>query len=492
MTDKEFDKLIRSKFNHIETPVSPNLWNKIAADPKKRRRLLPWWQTTAYLYPIAAVAILAVVVAVFWLNGNLTALPHKSDSTAQETHEQTNLPKPSNNSNTSTHPPVQNEVNNNHTPHLEDSSNTSLTIQNNLNNIHPNTSTTSNSQKGTPHKAIGTHRIPTNKHAELVELTNDQLVTQAGVAPAQRIQSPHPIEAIPETNDQWYALGKEKITSMYVQLPARKLPSLLNESNHSIRHPLACPENKHRNVFIDVFASPNIATQQVRSTGVSQAYLLLKDSTERMKMGFTIGGRITKSIGQNWFVSAGIQYTQNNQQFVQKTENERKTTVVLVTRSITNELGVTTTFLDTTTVTEIGYRTKTFINQYKSIEIPIIASYIIGNNDWQVGLHAGTVLGISNTYLGYTYDNNRNLMSLNNSNNPVYRSQLQVGLVGGFGIYKKLNYQTTVFAEPHFRYALTNHQSATLHFNQKIQLTGITAGIRLQLNNLSKSSISLQ
>lgn len=165
---------------------------------------------------------------------------------------------------------------------------------------------------------------------------------------------------------------------------------------------------------------------------------------------------------------------------------------MLVTRSITNELGVTTTFLDTTTVTEIGYRTKTFINQYKSIEIPIIASYLIGNNDWQFGLHAGTVLGISNTYLGYTYDNNRNLMSLNNSNNPVYRSQLQVGLVGGFGIYKKLNYQTTVFAEPHFRYALTNHQSATLHFNQKIQLTGITAGIRLQLNNLSKSSISLQ
>jgi len=248
-----------------------------------------------------------------------------------------------------------------------------------------------------------------------------------------------------------------------------------------------CPSanGSHRNDwYLEIYGSPDYVMKSVTANGASASYLQKKDSIETLRGGFTIGARLSKTIGEHTFLKTGLQYSQINERFSLRTENERKTTTVIVTRLITRPQG-DTTISDTTSLTQIGYRIRTNINHYKNIEIPILLGYEFGHpgDNWNAAVSGGIILNASSWYSGETLDTAYNVISINaKGNNGVYQHSMTMSVYGSVSVSRKINDKMDVFAEPYFRYNLSN-MSSTLGILQRFSAAGLSVGARIKLNN---------
>jgi opacity protein-like surface antigen len=68
------------------------------------------------------------------------------------------------------------------------------------------------------------------------------------------------------------------------------------------------------------------------------------------------------------------------------------------------------------------------------------------------------------------------------SSNMIYKNRVGLGLYGGVSISKKLSDDMQVFAEPYFRYNLSNMTTPNAPYNQKFSIGGISLGVRINLN----------
>jgi hypothetical protein len=248
---------------------------------------------------------------------------------------------------------------------------------------------------------------------------------------------------------------------------------------------IICPADKNRNTdwFLEAYASPDIAFRSLTNNTASQTYLLRKDSSESMRVGYTAGIRLVKPINDNILVKAGVQYTQMNQKYVYRTENEVKTITVVSTRTIIRAPGDTVIVRDTSVLQQIGFKNNTVINRFRTIDVPVMVGYQFGNEDLKIGINAGVVFNLSSSYQGVQLDSSLATVPITKgSSNMVYKSNIGMGLVGSVSLVKKLSDDLHIFAEPYFRYNLSNMTTPNAPYNQKFSLGGIAVGVRLNLN----------
>lgn len=243
------------------------------------------------------------------------------------------------------------------------------------------------------------------------------------------------------------------------------------------------PIPKTATYFLELYASANLDMPSIFNYGVTESYLQRKDSAETMQTGFTAGFRIGKYITNNLVIKGGLQYTQINKLFTLRSENERITTPIIVNRTITNPDGTTTIVPDTSYVTQIGTRITKANNKYKSIEIPLILGYEFGKSKWQFAVNAGAIVRATYWSEGTTFDTNNTLVSLEDKSRTYYHKQTHLSAVGSISIIRYLNRNTALFAEPYFRYTLTNGETTILGFSEKFHSAGIQLGMRVKLNN---------
>ena len=261
----------------------------------------------------------------------------------------------------------------------------------------------------------------------------------------------------------------------------------LSTANHTnqFRNIIICPadkKNHNTDWFLEAYASPDVVSKKVTANTASQQYLLTKDSSESMQISYTAGLRLVKPLNDNILLKLGAQYSQINQKYVYRTENEVKTTTVVTVRTIIRAPGDTVIVHDTSTVQTIGFKNNTVYNRFRSFDIPVTVGYQFGDDDLKFGINAGVVFNISSWYQGVILDSSLATVPLNKTGNGVYKTNLGMGLYAGVSVAKKLGEDLHIFFEPYFRYNLSNMTNTGAAYNQKFSLGGLSVGLRLNLN----------
>lgn len=250
------------------------------------------------------------------------------------------------------------------------------------------------------------------------------------------------------------------------------------------RNIIVCPPYKVRNTdwFADIYVSPDIAFKSVENRSATAQYLAKKDSSESMRLGYTAGVRLVKPITDNFLLRTGVQYTQINEKFTYRTEDEVKTITVISVRTIIRGPGDTLRVTDTSTVQQVGYKTNSIKNRYRSFDIPVTVGYQFGNDNLKFGINAGVIFNISSWYQGVILDSSLSAVPITKGTNQVYKNNIGLGLYGGISVLKKIGDNTQLFFEPYFRYNLSGITSGQASYQQKFSLGGLSIGLRYNLN----------
>ena len=240
-----------------------------------------------------------------------------------------------------------------------------------------------------------------------------------------------------------------------------------------------CPPNgriRRNDWYVEVYGSPDIVMKSVKAQG-NTSVVSKKDSTESQQLSFTAGFRISKSIGENLLLKTGLQFSQINERFDLRTENERRIITVVTIRTVIGSNGADSTISDTSSFEQIGYRLQRTYNRYRSIDIPILLSYEFGGDNLRFAVTAGPVINLYSWYSGNTINDSLNVVSISSKGPGVYKTNIGFGVFAGFSIMKPVSPKLDVFAEPYFRYNFSN-MSRSAGYTQRFNAMGINLGIR--------------
>lgn len=270
------------------------------------------------------------------------------------------------------------------------------------------------------------------------------------------------------------------------------LKSLLNKQGYKKLPVIQCPTlgPLRNDLYLEVYASPDYVMRSITATDPhNNSYLQHRDSSENMQVSFSLGARLTKSLGDHLLAKLGLQYTQVNQKFSYLQENERRQVTVVTTHIIVQSPGDTVIVHDTSSYEQIGYLKKSTINKFKSIDIPILLSYEWGNDQWKFAANAGPVINLYSWYSGQMFDTSLQPVSINGKNsNAVYKRNIGLGVYAGVSIIKSVSENMELFAEPYFRYNFSNMAQPGQPFTQKFKTAGLSLGIRYKLNGSGQRS----
>ncbi len=462
------DEIIKDKINNYSSEVPEGLWEKIIAEKERRPKFI-WWFNDNKGW-MSAAAILLVIVGYTFFNSikrnsitiNSAAKNIVSPSTK---NNQSNLSKENiieNNSSTN------NSINNNNTSEILDPSKNNSFINKNSSKAF------NNLKQSSQVPFIQSQNIPLAENNEKIVSNN--------------------LDEVQSTADN------TSLTSSKNFVPGELMSFNFNKNEHANPFPsinlrsilgigmIDCPSIngiRRNDWYIEVYGSPDYTMKSVIPNGVSSTYLQKVDSSQTMKGGFTAGIRITKNIGEDFMFKAGLQYSQVNELFNRKTVNEIRTTTVINSRTIVRPQG-DTTISDTTSVTQIGYSIKKAMNQYRNVEIPITLGYEFTKKDskWKVGINGGVIVNIASWASGITLDTAYNIVPISDRSTTgvVYKTKAGISLFASASVIHELDKGIEVFAEPYFRYGLSNTTTG-IGYSQHFNAAGLSVGVRLKLNN---------
>ncbi len=226
--------------------------------------------------------------------------------------------------------------------------------------------------------------------------------------------------------------------------------------------------------YFEFYAGPDYAFRSLQDTANS-AYLQKRKESTKFKSGFSAGVRYTKVFNNSMSVRGGVNYSQINEKFTFNQGN-----VVQVTYIINNN-GDTIGSYTTT-----GARNKTTINRYRSIDIPLVVGYELGNGKLHANINAGPIINIYSWQKGDVLDVNGNPVSITTgkgSSPYQFKTNAGIGFIGAVSVYYKLNDRLHIMAEPYFRYNLSSMNKESITLKQKYQTAGLKLGIRLDLKH---------
>ncbi|TAH08497.1 MAG: PorT family protein [Sphingobacteriia bacterium] len=260
--------------------------------------------------------------------------------------------------------------------------------------------------------------------------------------------------------------------------------SYFNESG-KLKNIIICPsDRKSRNTDwdLEIYLGPNYATKSIISNTATSQFLSRKDSSETPGIGYSAGFRIVKPINDHFSIKTGFNFSQINEKFSYRTENEIKTTTIITQRIIIRAPGDTITISDTSSLQQIGFKNNNVKNRYRSIDIPILFGYQFGNDDLRVGINAGVMINLTSWYQGMIFDSSFAPQTIGKTADMVYKKNIGIGLYAGLSFMKRLNYNTHIFAEPYFRYNLSDMTMPGSAYKQRFSIGGLSLGLRFNLN----------
>ncbi|GAB2838596.1 outer membrane beta-barrel protein [Ferruginibacter profundus] len=225
--------------------------------------------------------------------------------------------------------------------------------------------------------------------------------------------------------------------------------------------------------YIEVYGGPDIAFRSLSDTGNS-AYLQKRKESTKFSSAYSAGIRYTKVFGNGMSIRTGINYSQINEKFTFVQGNLVQITYII------NANGDTTGSYITT-----GTRYKTTINKFRTIDVPVLIGYEMGNGRLHANINAGIIVNAYSWQKGDVLDTAFRPVSITTgkTSSPYqFKTNIGVGFMAGASFYYKLNDKIHVLAEPYFRYNLSPMSKEKLTLTQKYNSAGIRLGLRVDLH----------
>lgn len=483
MTDKLFDNFIREKIiNHSSEPPA-DMWDRILSEKKDTKKGFFWWENLAALGVLIGMSLLVSALGTVensngvqnaslnkvekispLANGNAQAERQGSGSLLKESKPAANAAR------------VESLLNDKQDKNptktaiiLQTAKSKNLTGQNiNTNDFVKNAGTGKNLNSTTSTKNISPAQALEPSLSSVAELPGSN--TTLGSSINFRMADYHLLLAASQ-KAIWQSDAKNLQKSYFKSAAFSSVD---------------CPSerrNGNRGFYVEFFGSPDMAFKKMSYKNVGgNNYASRKDSTETRQLSFTAGIRLSKEIGDNMVFKTGLQYSQINERFDYRNENERNTTTVITVRTINNSDGTSSTVRDTSVVEQVGYRVKTTYNHYRSFDIPVLLGYEYASDGWKASLNGGAVFNISSWQEGAFLDTNYAPVSFSKTKSPVFKSKTGISLFGSISLIKNISDRMDIFAEPYFRYSLKDRTTAASTFNERFHTAGMLLGVRLRLN----------
>ncbi len=482
MNENTFDKHIKDNLYNYESPVSSGLWDRIVAEKDKKKPVPPPFWKNGYLQS-AVIAVVAIAL----LTSTYSSLFKNNTQASISTNKQNNT--------------VVNtlvNVSNIKTTGTTSTGNKVIEVSDNQKEIILKPGKNNSKTEGNP-LALISKKIITNKKEipatgfiadtkkQVLTTETNESVTNIAITKTDIVKETTPTPLI---NDE--SVAYDKLSYFHTQgelflKPDNLLTNLLvtkqlSGSKSSITH-IHIPDAPTKSWFIELYGSPDYNTQKVVATGLNTDYLRTLDSTQKVGGGFTVGIHIAKSLNKHLSIKSGLQFKDMIQEFNYK-QNVTKTINVFSTRSYIDNTGASVNLTDTSSLVQAGYRLKKTFNSFKSIQLPLIASWEAGNTKWHFALDGGLLFNLVTYYEGATFDSNYNLVPLNaKETNGLLKSNFSYNLYGGVSLYRTLGTNLEAFAAPYYSYALSNSSTSTIGYNQRFNTGGINFGLRYKISN---------
>ena len=225
--------------------------------------------------------------------------------------------------------------------------------------------------------------------------------------------------------------------------------------------------------YIEVYGGPDMAFRSLSDTGNS-AYLQKRRESTKFSSAFSAGIRYTKVFNNGVSIRTGINFSQINEKFTFVQGNLVQITYII------NANGDTTGSYITT-----GTRYKTTINKFRTVDVPILVGYEMGNGKFHANINAGVIVNAYSWQKGDVLDTAFRPVSITTgkTNSPYqFKTNIGMGFMVGASLYYKLNEKLHLMAEPYFRYNLSPMSNEKLTFTQKYNTAGVRVGLRLDLH----------
>lgn len=224
--------------------------------------------------------------------------------------------------------------------------------------------------------------------------------------------------------------------------------------------------------YIELYAGPDIAMRNLSDTGNS-VYLQKRKESSKVSSAYSAGISYTRVFNNSMSLRAGINYSQINEKFTFVQGNLVQITYIIDANGDTTGSYITT-----------GTRYKTTHNKYRSIDVPLLIGYEMGNGRLHANINAGVVVNVYSWQKGEVLDTTFQPVTITTgkgSSPYQFKTNAGVGFMSGVSVYYKLNDKIHVMAEPYFRHNFTPMNKDNLTIKQKYNTAGLRLGLRIDL-----------
>ncbi|MBL0055512.1 MAG: hypothetical protein IPP31_04835 [Chitinophagaceae bacterium] len=466
-----FDKHIKDRLGDYSPPVDPRIWDRIVEQREKRKPVGFWFALLSNrrnLLLIAALLIAGGSGALYLIKRSSTnqvpqiAAVKPSNSPDQNTARSSNNNNPENNSIET--PVTVNPAN--------DPASASTDLTPGINTLTPSGNTPSGPTVGTEADKQTASSWINKRTARTAGNTRISAIA-GGLAedPTRVLQDPA-VDEIPVGGTlisrlnffaQRITAGKNTTGEPVLRLsPFNYLPDCPSlERNAS--------GNKK---YLEFYAGPDYAFRSLKDTGNS-AYLQKRKESTKFTSAYSAGIRYTRVFRNSMSIRVGANYSQINEKFTFMQGGLIQVTYII------NANGDTTGSYITT-----GTRYKTTHNRYRSVDVPLMLGYELGNSKLHVNINAGAVVNVYSWQSGEVLDTAYrpvNITTGKGSSPYQFKTNAGVGFMGAVSVYYKLTDKIHILAEPYYRHSFTPMNKENLTLKQKYNTAGLRLGLRIDL-----------
>ncbi|MFM2360803.1 MAG: hypothetical protein RLY16_2796 [Bacteroidota bacterium] len=535
--NEQFDAHIRSLFDAYEPPVNDNAWDRLQAAREKNKPAGAWWHWRNYrLYVLAIVAVVAGFA--WWWNS--ATMPKNNAPVALQNASNAakdNMPIPNSNAAENANQVVnesKQEIGGKESTQVNNADKTDAPLNNaeastqvkNGRSVGTNrlNSTASNDAdivtfqpkqtkvlRGDSHlpnstvamddhpemnrtslAAVLKKTTPTENKSGATQQRNNRKngkrnwtmavsksdITQSGELSNSDKSSDLVVATDTQAND--VSLQSDNSTSLVIidGKPVLFTADLLaDKSNRPVIDDKKIPDcpgsplngSSNRDYF-DFYFGPDVAMKQYADTANS-VYLQKRKESTKVISAFSAGMRYTRVFGNGVSFRTGFNYSQINEKFSFVKSNLVQLIYVIdpVTGDTTGSERIT------------GTRYKTTYNRFKSLDIPLLIGYEMGNNRWHTNFNAGVVLNVYNWQKGDVLDTAFQPVQITTgkASNPYqYKTNAGLSFSGAVSVYYQLNARLHLMAEPYIRYHFSPISNSAMSLQEKFTTIGMRLGVR--------------
>ena len=265
-------------------------------------------------------------------------------------------------------------------------------------------------------------------------------------------------------------------TKVTERLPSRAAPLEQPPRTEDV----TCAKFEERRIWrstVDFVVSPDLVSRELKAVSPQyEEYAAARNTTENFRYGFSAGVRFSTTAPSGLAVRSGLNYSQINEQFSYRNDQEERVT-------ITTEYGSNGQVIGTDTVVDYFSVRRTVNNRYVTIDIPLILGYeFTAGNNFGVAINGGTFINMLFTQEGEFLSPATFEPVEFSGDTPdtyhAYRNRLGLAFYGSIGLTCRLSEDLDLLIEPHIKWRPQSITTPGYVLQQRFFTSGLFLGLR--------------